>query len=79
MSAFSTEAHATGLAMAVTGTLLVAQVTVNDLTMIVEADKVNDALRDLHGTPAPGMSVSAQINFELMDKAAFEALPEFQT
>lgn len=77
MSQFQTN-HAHGLSAAMVDSVLVARVTVNDQTLTVEAAKVNDALLTLHGTPRPDLRVSALIEFDVMSKVAFEALPEFQ-
>ena len=70
--------HAQGLSTAMAVSVLVAQVTVDDQTLTVEAHKVNEALLALHGTPRPGLLVNAEIQFDVMSKQAFEALPELQ-
>lgn len=61
------------------GTILVAYVSVSDETLIVEADKIGDALTALHGSPMAGHHFSADIRFEAMIRSEFEALSEFKT
>lgn len=58
--------------------VLVARVTVGDETQVVEADKINDALLQLSGTPHAGMRIQAHIDFDVMTEVKFAALPEYQ-
>lgn len=70
--------HAASLARIAAGTdVLVARVTVNDVLLTVRADQVGLALHLHHGTPTPGLAVTATIKYETMPKSEFDALPDW--
>lgn len=58
--------------------ILVAHVNVGGEKLTVKADRVNDALIALHGTPMAGTRYTADIAIEAMTRAEFTALPEWQ-
>jgi len=73
------QAHAAGLARIAAGTdVLVARVIVGDEVLTVRADQVGQAMLTLHGTPTPGMTVDAKVEFMAMSADEFSALPDWQ-
>lgn len=58
--------------------VLTARVTVDGEVLIVHADHVGNALLALHGTPRPGLQVSAKVEYHAMSSEEFAALPDWQ-
>lgn len=71
--------HAASLARIVAGIeVLAARVTVDHEVLTVRADQVGHAIAKLHGMPAPGMRVAAEVEYVAMSAADFAALPDWQ-
>lgn len=56
--------------------VLVAQVSVNGARIIVQHDKVPAAIQKLSGAPQEG--TQAVVEYHMMSKEAFDALPQQQ-
>jgi len=60
------------------GSILAADVTLDDETMTIEADQVHHALHCLGGELTPGRQFDVTIKLRAMTAAEFAALPEWQ-
>lgn len=73
------EQHAANLERIGAGVdVLAARVTVADEVLTVRADQVGQAMVTLHGTPIPGMTVAAQVEYFAMSATDFASLPDWQ-
>lgn len=73
------EQHAAGLARIAAGTdILAARVNVGGEVLTVRADQVGVAMVTLHGTPTPGLAVSAKVEYFALAAVEFDALPDWQ-
>lgn len=72
------EQHSASLARIAAGTdILVVRVDVDGEVLTVRADQVGAAIVTLHGTPTPGQTVSAKLDYFLMPVVEFDALPDW--
>ncbi|MEX3556821.1 MAG: hypothetical protein VB131_10155 [Burkholderia gladioli] len=58
--------------------VMVAHVTVDDETLIVDVKEIHVALAHLSGSLLPGMRIEPTIRIDTMTEPEFAALPEYQ-
>lgn len=61
-----------------TNAVLVARVMVGGETLVIKANKIQEALMTLNGRPVAGTRITADISFESMTEAEVGAVPEYQ-
>jgi hypothetical protein len=71
--------HSASLACIAAGTdILVVRVDVDGEVLTVRAEQVGAAMVTLHGTPTPGLAVSAKVDYFSMPVVEFDELPDWQ-
>lgn len=72
------QAHGAGIEKACASMVKVAHVTIGDQTMTVEAEKVADAIKAIHGDAVVGDNFLVEIKIDLVSKEQFDSIPEVQ-